>query len=80
MAREIAKSYLREYHLKWCEVQLSYAIGIARPLAIYINSNKGNIEPPEELYAMCTPQNIIESLNLKNIKYEETAKYGHFQN
>ncbi len=80
MAREIAKSYLREYHLKWCEVQLSYAIGIVRPLAIYINSNKGNIEPPEELYAMCTPQNIIASLNLKNIKYEDTAKFGHFQN
>lgn len=80
MAREIAKSYLKDHHLKWCEVQLSYAIGISRPLAIYINSNRGNIEPPEELYAMCTPQNIIEVLNLKNIKYEDTAKFGHFQN
>ena len=35
-ARQIAQRYLIEKDLKWCEVQLSYAIGVAEPLAIYI--------------------------------------------
>ena len=80
MARYIAKTTLLKHSLKWCEVQLSYAIGIDRPLAIYIDSNIGNIEPNEELYRQCTPFNIIKNLKLKDINYEETAKFGHFGN
>lgn len=77
-ARELAKKFLKEQDLKWCLVQLSYAIGIAEPLAIYIKSDKGDIEPPAELYAECTPKQIIEDLGLKDKKFEETAKFGHF--
>jgi S-adenosylmethionine synthetase len=77
-ARQIAKQYLKKHKLKWCEVQLSYAIGKAEPLAIYIDSNKGNIEPEETLYKECTPKRIIEDLNLKQIDYERLAMFGHF--
>ena len=78
-AREIAKKILidnKEY--SWCQVQLSYAIGKAKPLAIYITTDKGEIETPEYLYDECTPKNIINDLNLKNICYEDKAKFGHF--
>ena len=78
-AREIAKKYLKIHKLNWCEVQLSYAIGLEEPLAIYIDSNKGEIEPSEELYEECKLKNIIKDLDLKNKCYEETAKFGHFQ-
>jgi len=79
-AREIAKFYLRKYNLKWCSVQLSYAIGIARPLAIYIESEVGKIAVPNSLYEECKPQNMIKDLNLLNKCYEETARFGHFIN
>ena len=77
-ARQIAIRYLKENNLKWCNVQLSYAIGIAEPLAIYIDSNEGPIEPTEELYKECAPNNIIKEFNLKEFDYTQTAKYGHF--
>jgi S-adenosylmethionine synthetase len=78
MARKIACEYLKSHNLGWCEVQLSYAIGVAEPLAIYINSNIGYIEPEQSLYQRCTPANIIKELNLLEADYEEFAKYGHY--
>lgn len=78
-AREIAIRYLKEYDLKWCEVQLSYAIGKAEPLAIYIDSNIGNIKPTQKLYEECKPRNIIKDLKLLNLNFEEQAKFGHFK-
>lgn len=78
MARKIACEYLKSNKLKWCEVQLSYAIGVAEPLAIYIDSNIGNIEPSPSLYKRCTPKNIINELDLLNADYEEFAKFGHY--
>ena len=77
-AREIAVDYLKRYNLHSCEVQLSYAIGIAEPLAIYINGDGKSITPDPELYAACTPKNIIKDLDLLHKKYEDTAKFGHF--
>ena len=79
-AREIAKEYLKKHNLKWCQVQISYAIGLDKPLAIYINSDKGNIEPSSKLYNECTPKNIIKDLHLYQTIYEEKAKFGHFTN
>ena len=78
MAREFAKELLQKHDLKWCEVQLSYAIGLRRPLAIYITSDKGNIEPDEEMYVRAMPENIISQLDLKHLCYEKQARYGHF--
>lgn len=61
------------------EVQLSYAIGMDKPLAIYIDSNKGNINVDDNLYDECKPKNIIKDLGLLNVDYEELAKFGHFR-
>lgn len=78
-ARQIAIETLKQNNLKWCEVQLSYAIGLEQPLAIYITSDKGNITVNDSLYEECKPRNIIKDLNLKNIKYEPLAMFGHFK-
>jgi len=79
-ARQIAKRYLLKYNLKWCEVQLSYAIGKSEPLAIYIDSDKGNLEAESGLYQECIPSNIISELDLREPKFEKTAIYGHYGN
>lgn len=80
-ARELAKQLINNSpELEWVEVQLSYAIGVAEPLAIYIKSNLGEIEAPKEMYAECTPKKIIEDLDLLNADYEAMAKFGHFTN
>ena len=80
-AREIAKRIIQENEeYTWCEVQLSYAIGISEPLAIYIKTNLGEIEANNNLYKECTLKNIIKDLNLQNECYEERAKFGHFRN
>ena len=79
-AREIAKQYLKKHNLKWCSVQLSYAIGIEKPLAVYINSNLGDIKVDDALYEKCTPNNIIKNLKLYKPLYEQKARFGHFLN
>ena len=78
-AREIAKRILLSNEsYRWCQVQLSYVIGIEKPLAIYIKTNKGDIQVQDSLYEECKPKNIIKDLDLLNICYEKRAKYGHF--
>lgn len=77
-ARQIAKRVLAEQSLKWCEVQLSYAIGMDKPLAIYIDSDRGNVTPSVRLFDECTPKRIIEDLDLKNCNFYKTAQFGHF--
>lgn len=80
-AREIAKNILiNNDKYEWVEVQLSYAIGKEEPLAIYIKTNLGDIEPSQDLYEECKPRNIINDLDLRNTCYEEKAKFGHFRN
>jgi S-adenosylmethionine synthetase len=78
MARKIACEYLKSHKLEWCEVQLSYAIGMAEPLAIYINSSIGYVEPEQSLYQRCTPANIVKELNLLEVDYEKLAMFGHY--
>jgi len=78
-ARELAKRLLREHGLKWCEVQLSYAIGRAQPLAIYAHSDKGFLPPTAEMFVECEPKNIMRDLGLKELCYEDLAKFGHFR-
>ena len=81
-SREIAKEILKQNNLEWCQVQLSYAIGVKKPLAIYIESDKGCyfVKEDSKYYEECKPQNIIKDLNLKNICYEKLAQFGHFVN
>lgn len=79
-ARQIAIRYLDSHkEANWVQVQLSYAIGIAEPMAIYIKTDKGIVQDNlDSLYEECKPVNIINDLNLRDVKYCETAKYGHF--
>lgn len=77
-ARQIAKRYLIVHDLKWCEVQISYAIGLIEPLSIHITSDKGEFKASKKLYKECSPQNIIKDLGLKKISYEKAAMFCHF--
>ena len=78
-ARAIAKDILdKNPNVDWCEVQLSYAIGKAEPLAIYISTDVGDITPTKALYRECTPKRIIHDLGLKDISFEALAMFGHF--
>lgn len=79
-ARQLAKRILKEKKLKWCEIQLSYAIGIQEPLAIYIDSNIGSIKATDSIYGECCVDNIIRDLKLRRPIFQETAKFGHFGN
>ena len=77
-AREIAKKIIESKKYKWCLVQISYAIGVTKPLSISIKTDLGYITPSKDLYDECMPKNIIKDLNLKNICYENKAMFGHF--
>ena len=75
MARKIAVDYLQQRKAKEVTVRLAYAIGIAEPLeqTVIIDGKQEDIIGYD-----LTPKGIIESLNLLNTTYEDTAKYGHF--
>lgn len=77
-ARELAKRFLKERRLKWCEVQLSYDIGLEEPLAVYVDSDNGNLPVLKSVYEECKPANIIKDLRLREPRYEEWANFGHF--
>lgn len=77
-ARQLAKRIVKNEKLRWAEVQLSYAIGVAEPVAIYIRSNRGYLPVPKTWYKECKPANIIKDLDLLNADYEEMARFGHF--
>ena len=78
-AREIAKRIVSSNEdVTWCLVQLSYAIGIERPLALYVKTNLGDLIVDDDLYEECKPAHIIKDLNLQSICYEEKARFGHF--
>lgn len=80
-ARQLAVECLDEFpELDWCEIQISYAIGMELPLGVYIKTDKKNFENQYWIYNECVPQRIIEDLDLRNVTYYDTAKYGHFGN
>ena len=80
-ARQLAIECLKSRSdINWCEIQLSYAIGLDVPLGVYVKTDKGNITDLNWVYPECAPINIIRDLNLKDIKYYPTAMFGHFGN
>lgn len=79
-ARQLAIRYLEKEHAERCEVQLSYAIGLSKPLAINIRTDKGEVKIPEELYYECQPLQIIKDLKLDYPRYMKWAEFGHFVN
>ena len=77
-ARELAKRLCKNGGYRWVLVQLSYAIGVAEPVSIHIDTSSGPKSVPKSWYKECTPNNIIKDLDLYNVDYEELAKFGHF--
>ncbi|WP_407421266.1 methionine adenosyltransferase [Methanobrevibacter sp.] len=85
MARYIAKNIVASGLAEKCEIQLSYAIGVAEPTSVMVDTfgtgaDTGDISMDEivrENFKL-TPDGIIETLNLRYAGYKETAKYGHF--
>ncbi len=84
MARHIAKNIVAARLADRCEVQLAYAIGIAEPVSVLVDTFRTEkVDPtiiPELVRAhfKLTPRGIIESLNLRRPIYCKTAAYGHF--
>ena len=84
MARYVAKNIVASGLAEKCEIQLSYAIGVAEPTSVMVDTFGTEVKtdkPMEEIVRenfKLTPDGIIETLNLRNPIYKQTAKYGHF--
>ena len=84
MARFIAKNIVANGFAKKCEIQFSYAIGVAKPVSIYVDTFGTSTIRSNEIVKKIkntfklTPRGIIESLNLRQPIYKKTTNYGHF--
>lgn len=84
MARYVAKNVVAVGLAKRCEIQLSYAIGIAEPISIRVDTFGTHRIAEEQIEKFImdhfnfTPHGIIETLNLLQQQYLPTAAYGHF--
>ena len=84
MARYIAKNIVAAGLASRCEVQLAYAIGVAEPVSVRVETFGTSKLSSSELTALVrknfalTPKAIIEGLNLRRPIYQKTAAYGHF--
>jgi len=84
MARHIAKNIVAAGLADRCEVQLAYAIGVADPVSVLVDTfgtgkvDQATISDLVRSHFKLTPKGIIESLNLRRPIYCKTAAYGHF--
>ena len=84
MARYIAKNLVAAKLASRCEVQLAYAIGVADPVSIYVETfgtcrvDPATLEDLVRAHFQLKPAGIIKSLDLRKPKYLATAAYGHF--
>ena len=84
MARYIAKNIVAAGLAEECEVQLAYAIGVADPVSVYVDTfGTGKVDPSKLVdvvreHFQMTPRGIIESLQLRRPIFKKTAAYGHF--
>jgi len=84
MARYVAKNIVAAGLAERCEIQLAYAIGVAEPVSLMVNtggtgkiSDKNIVKAVRENFDL-TPHGIINSLRLRRPIYKRTACYGHF--
>lgn len=83
MARYVAKNIVKAKLAKKCEIQLSYAIGVSKPVSIYINTFNTNTIPEEKILNIIntlfdfTPEEIIKTLNLRMPIYSDLSHYGN---
>lgn len=85
MARHIAKNVVASGLCDKCQVQLAYAIGMALPVSLRIDTFGANVDEEKLCNAVdrcfeLTPLGIIDALNLRLPIYEQTSAYGHFGN
>ncbi len=84
MARFLAKNIVANGLAKRCEIQLSYAIGVAKPISIYVETFGTATIPEEKIIEKInnkfdlTPRGIINFLDLQKPIYKKTTNYGHF--
>lgn len=84
MARFIAKNIVANGYAKKCEIQISYAIGVAKPVSIFVDTFGTNTIPEGEIVEIInnnfdlTPRGIINTLDLEKPIYAKTTNYGHF--
>jgi S-adenosylmethionine synthetase len=84
MARYIAKNLVAAKLATRCEVQLAYAIGVAEPVSVTVNTFGTGVIADERFTALVrenfslTPRGIIDTLNLRRPIYRKTAAFGHF--
>ena len=84
MARYIAKNVVAAGLATKCEVQLAYAIGVAEPVSVMVDTYGTNTVSQKKIVSLIrenfqmTPMGIIKSLDLRRPIYEQTAAYGHF--
>ena len=84
MARYVAKNIVASGAAERCEVQIAYAIGVARPLSVLVNTNGTGKVSDERLAEIVNevfdlrPAAIIETLDLRKPIYKNLAAYGHF--
>ena len=84
MARYLAKNIVASGVAPKCLIQLSYAIGVAEPLSIYVDTYGTGTKYEKKLEEILpkivdlSPKGIIEKLGLRKPIYEKTASYGHF--
>jgi S-adenosylmethionine synthetase len=83
-ARWVAKNIVEAKLAKRCEVQVAYAIGVAQPVSVLVQTFGTGVLPDSTLEKMVqdvfdlTPKGIIDALKLKRPIYRPTASYGHF--
>ncbi len=83
-ARHIAKNIVAAGIADECMIQLSYAIGIAQPISVFVQTNRNLRDLDIELgrfiinHIDLTPRGIIEKFDLRKPIYQKTATYGHF--
>jgi len=84
MARYIAKNIVAAKLASKCEIELAYAIGVAEPVSIHVNTFRTNKVSEKRITELVRthfklkPAQIVQHLNLKRPIYEKTACYGHF--
>jgi S-adenosylmethionine synthetase len=82
--RHLAKNVVAAGLAEECQIQVAYAIGVAEPVSIYVNTFNTGIMPDAEISKILTqnidmtPRGIIKRLNLLRPVYKRTAAYGHF--
>ena len=84
MARYIAKNLVAAGLCRKCQIELAYAIGVAHPVSVLVDTYGTGVLDEEKLSAIVNdcfdmrPAKIIEHLDLRRPIYEQTAAYGHF--